>query len=247
MKTTVLIALGFLFFNAKSSGDSVFSPDIPLSSANGGGRGPFLMTSDSAPSYRLQEVHGAADFARADNLTLLITGMSYAARLGSAPIDVTVSSVEIHLSTTTRNPDSLSFTFAENIGANETTVFSGSLRLYDTAPGDYGIQIEFQTPFLYDYRAGNLLLDVRNFATIPPPPSGQYNLYAHSEAADSVSGVGNINVNAPTGFLGTAGYLTEFTVTPVPEPSTWLLLLIAVPIGVLFHQRSRAKRTPTRP
>jgi hypothetical protein len=78
----------------------------------------------------------------------------------------------------------LSATFANNVGADDTVVFSGPLSLSSAftgpsaGPKDFDIVITLQTPFLYDPSAGNLLLDVRNF-------SGGTTIQFDAEASDS--------------------------------------------------------------
>jgi hypothetical protein len=86
-----------------------------------------------------------------------------------AAFSETLSNVQINLSTTPKAPGSLSENFADNIGSDEVVVYSGELPLSsacsgpDGGPKDFDIIITLKTPFLYDPRAGNLLLDVRNF------------------------------------------------------------------------------------
>ncbi len=76
--------------------------------------------------------------------------------------------LQIHASTTNRSATGLSTTFAENLGTNNTLVFSGPLTwttanlpgLGNTRQFDY--VFPFTTPFLYDPAAGNLLLDIHS-------------------------------------------------------------------------------------
>jgi len=72
----------------------------------------------------------------------------------------------IYASTTTRSVAGLSATFAENIGADNTLVLSGTLNwATGNVPGpgntlQFDMVFPFTTPFLYDPAAGNLLLDI---------------------------------------------------------------------------------------
>src|SRR5438477_624549 len=96
-----------------------------------GYEGPFLATLDEAPSIRYQQVYGRADFLGRVNGAHLITGLTF-----SAPsLDITLSTVEIHLSTTQKQPDGLSSAFSQNVGLDETEVFAGSLHLFSTGLG----------------------------------------------------------------------------------------------------------------
>ena len=80
----------------------------------------------------------------------------------------TIPDVQVNLSTTPRQPDSLSPVFAENIGPNEATVHSGALTMRGldiiSTPGqpnffEAGIQFP-ASRFYYDPAQGNLLLQV---------------------------------------------------------------------------------------
>ena len=87
-------------------------------------------------------------------------------------------SVQVNLSTTTRGPDQLSSMFSENVGANDTVVYSGQLNT-DLIGGKYGgpTSWDFEIyplakAFLYNPDAGNLLLDVRIFQGNPTNLAG---------------------------------------------------------------------------
>jgi hypothetical protein len=163
---------------------------------------------------------------------------------GSAPIDVVLPNIEIHFSTTLGSADGLNNVFANNIGIDDTLVHSGPLHFFDTGIGTYSIHLTFAQPFLYDWRAGNLLMDVRNYSPIPPPMSGSYLLGGELTFGDSVSAIGAIGVNSPNGFGGTGGLVTRFTVVPVPEPGTFALLGLGVfGLGLLTWKRRRSAIT----
>jgi hypothetical protein len=71
--------------------------------------------------------------------------------------------VRISLSTTSRAPDNLSATFADNVGVDESVVFSGDLvftSANDSVPGGtraFDILIKLTNEFNYDPSLGNLL------------------------------------------------------------------------------------------
>ena len=57
----------------------------------------------------------------------------------------------------------LSSTFADNVGPDNTQVFSGPFQTAVTFTGDptnFEVVINFTTPFYYDPTKGNLLLDI---------------------------------------------------------------------------------------
>jgi hypothetical protein len=125
-----------------------------------GTRIPFLIYDTEAASVRFQQVYSSSDFRPDDNLQWKITEIRFGA--GLAGRDFTLPNVEISFSTTQKVPDGLSSLFAENIGPDSTTVLSGPLQLSAPVGAEYNLHIRLQQPFVYDPRAGNLLLEVRN-------------------------------------------------------------------------------------
>jgi len=204
----------------------VFSP-LP---GNGNRSGPdiFLYTSSEAPAGRVQEVHAASDFVSSAEPVLLITELSYSAPSwsGRMPIDVTLPSIEIRLSTTQKNPDGLSINFADNVGADQTVVYSGPLHFYETETETYDIHVSI-TPFRYDPAAGNLLVDVFNYAPLLSRRDPDWVVDSAERFGDSVSRLGG-RANSVSGGFSTFGLMTRFTYTPVPEPSTWALFGIGI-------------------
>ena len=133
-----------------------------------------------APGYRLQSVYGAIHFP--PDIGLLITELRFRPdRAAGFAFSTTVASIQVNLSTTTKDPDELSSTFASNVGSDDTVVFSGSLSLSSqftgpvNGPKDFDMVIPLTTPFLYNPAAGNLLVEFRNFSgsTEASPLSGQ--------------------------------------------------------------------------
>ena len=224
---------------SSASADYVTSPPPP--NANRIGPGIFLIKSSEMTSAREQDVHAASAFAGATGPVLLITGISYSAPAwsGRFPIDVTLPSIEIRMSTTAKDPDALSTLFADNVGSDESMVYSGPLRFYETETERYDIHIPI-TPFLYDPAAGNLLIDVFNYAPIFSRPDPDW-VVDFAEWNDSVSSVSGRGADS-SGTLSTYGLMTRFSYTPVPEPSTWAILAIGVAIfgiGALNRLPSR--------
>lgn len=189
-------------------------------------------------AQRYQQVFAASDFASLSE-PQLITQIAFRpdGSVGN-PFSSTISNVLINLSTTSVAPDGLSTTFANNNGADNTTVFSGSLPLSsaDTGsaagPKDFDIVINLQDPFLYNPSLGNLLLDVKNFSG---ERTTQFD--AQSSGGDSVSRIFSVtgNVNSSTGRMDSLGLVTQFTTasvpTPVPEPTSVMGLLAMSILG----------------
>jgi hypothetical protein len=236
-RIAALISLSLLALTTASA-DFVVSPQLARS-PNADGPSVFTITRDVATSVRYQQVYSAQDFMSRSVTPVSISEISLGASLGSAPLDLYLQNVEIHFSTTTRNPDGLSSTFSENIGLNDLVVFSGPLHFFDSGSEVYGIHITLQNPFIYSPQAGNLLLDVKNFATVTAPAMGSYALLGEATLGDTVSSAARLNVGSLTGTLGTGGLVTRLAVTDVPEPKLCTLMVIGCSLFVFFLKPSR--------
>jgi MYXO-CTERM domain-containing protein len=221
---------------------SVVVPGFDATTEGSGNNGyPFA---SSFSSQRYQQVYGASAFSGGP---ILITQIAFRpdATFGSA-FSTTLPSVQIDLSTTSAAVDGLSTTFANNVGANDTVVFSGALSLSsaDTGPAGgpkaFDIVINLTTPFLYNPALGNLLLDIRDFSggfttAFDAEPSGtdaMSRVYTESQG-----------VNSPTANAGeqdTVGLVTQFTVTVVPEPSSVVFGLALVGAAGATRRRRSA-------
>jgi hypothetical protein len=151
--------------------------------------------------------------------------------------------LRIYASTTTQSVAGLSRTFADNIGPDHTLVFSGPLTLLTAnlpGPGNtrqFDIAFSFTTPFRYDPRAGNLLIEFQTFSV-----SGV------QVQRDLVSGDPSVNVvaapspTATTGNVAGYGLVAQLTFQPVPEPGTLMLVGIGTAglIGSRWRWRKRA-------
>ena len=119
----------------------------------------------------------------------------------SGPRTVTL---KIFASTTSRAANGLSTTFAENLGADNTLVFNGTLNwVTENLPGpgntrQFDVVFPFMTPFRYDPAAGNLLLDmqfsgngsaIRFDAVSDNPTAGKVLNTSSSNATTGVVGV----------------------------------------------------------
>src|SRR5690349_9782554 len=105
---------------------SVLSPR-PNNTPLGGLEPPFVITGSQAPSVRFQQIYAAGDFQAVVAGPLQITELAFATVSGSVPMDIVIPNVVLHLSTSSKVPDGLSATFADNLGPDDMTVFSGSL------------------------------------------------------------------------------------------------------------------------
>ncbi len=79
----------------------------------------------------------------------------------------TSTDFRMRMSTTDKQVGRLSYTFADNLGADVTTVYEGDIAVSQTHSGPVGGPKDFddptplQTPFIYDPNDGNLLVDIQ--------------------------------------------------------------------------------------
>lgn len=211
---------------------------------------PFNIAPSGLSSQRFQQIFAASEFAS-------LSGPQSIAQIAFRPdadfgnaFSSTISNIQINLSTTSKAPDGLSTTFANNVGADDTVVFSGTLSLSsaDTGPAagpkDFDIFINLLAPFLYDRTAGNLLLDVRNFSG---GSTTQFD--AQFVSGDPISSVftaaSGSTVNDSSGTGNSNGLVAQFTMTPAPVPEPGTVFLLGSGLAGLaasgWRRRSKAK------
>jgi hypothetical protein len=135
---------------------------------------------------------------------------------------------DISLSTTSADWNTLSSTFSNNIGVDNTTVFSGDL----SQPWAFGdtLNVTFSAPFNYNPANGNLLMDVNVtgasssggsiYFDFNGPFFGPFNTIMGRVIIPQFNG---FILGPPTVQRG-AGLVTGFVSSPVPEPTSLLLL-----------------------
>lgn len=216
-----LCGLGFCgavcLISVKTSYALVPSVVVPNSAANTEGNGanafPFDISSAGRPTntMRYQQLYGAAQFSSAGFITQIL----FRPDAAGVAFNTVLSDMQINLSTTSVPDDGLSFLFANNIGSDETVVFSGPLPLSSDntggGPKDFDIVINLTAPFFYDPSAGNLLLDVRNFG------AGLTTIF--DSTMQQHDGVSRVTTNSRNGvnqaeanFGDTEGLVTGFTI-----------------------------------
>jgi hypothetical protein len=128
---------------------------------------PFNCASSSFASQRYQQVYRGSEVDVGGAITELRFRRDGFVAPGFGA--TTIPGVTITLSSTSKAPDGLSSTFADNVGGDVVTVFSGDLTLASPASGagapkPFDVDVPLETPFDFDPASGlNLLLDV----TIP--------------------------------------------------------------------------------
>lgn len=170
-KRTKVRDVGFAFLLAAFLGSCVTTElgaqvvVVPNSLATIDGNGTDTSTSGPA-SVRWLHIYDASQFGA-------LSGPSFLTQFALRPDKILGQSgprsltLRIYASTTSRSVAGLSTTFAENLGANNTLVFDGTVNLTTgnlPGPGNtrqFDYVFPFTTPFLYDPAAGNLVLDLQ--------------------------------------------------------------------------------------
>ncbi|HQR09546.1 MAG TPA: hypothetical protein PLN21_22170 [Gemmatales bacterium] len=212
---------------------------------------PFHIGFFSLSQQRYQQVYSSSEFSSIGS-PILISQIAFrpSSNFGAA-FSTILPDVQINLSTTPALPDALSLTYANNVGADDTIVYTrGALPLSSSftgsGPKDFDIVITLTTPFLYDPASGSLLLDVRNFG------GGTTTFFDATNAPGIMSRLYNEDndVNAVTGtpeVLG-AGYglITQFTFAAVPEPTTWALIGVCTAATGAYTWKKQRKNIKNR-
>jgi len=232
-------------FNLPASAIDLVAPNS-LENSEGNGENQFPFVTTAAPQ-RYQQVYDASQFG---TTPLSIEGIAFRLddEFGNS-FSTTIPDIEISLSTASADPDALSSAFADNIGADETVVFTrGSLPLSSNSntpsgtPEAFDIAVDFTDTFFFDPNVGNLLLEVKNFSTSIPSSPIFFN--AENTTGDSVSRLFNTNdANATTGFTDSLGLVTQFNTAstqPVPFEAEGTMGLVA--LGGYFSYRFYRKK-----
>src|SRR5579864_4363053 len=238
-QAVVSLALLACVIAPRSQASSIVAPNANLNvDGNSNNVAPFSAGLFGAgPTERYQQVYAASQFAAAGS-TFDIGAIAFRLDAGDASgfESDTYPSIQIDLSTTTFGPNTLSSTFANNIGADDQVVYDGSLTLSGSGgqnPNPFNLIVNLQTPFLYTRSQGNLLLDIR----IKQAGNGFLAALDATNGSAFTSRVRSFNdVNAAVGTADTIGLVTQFS-TPqgTPEPSA--LLLCACGMALLGFRR----------
>jgi hypothetical protein len=155
--------------------------------------------------------------------------------MSGAPITNADGTYVLSLSTTTAPVNGLDTNQANNIGANNTTIFNGALPA--TVPSGGLLTFTLSTPFNFNPAGGNLLLDVKMSGVTNDSSAG----YAAQNG--DFGGISSRMVNG--NGTGTSGWglVTTFTVgtAAVPEPTSLCLGAIGA-IFVVAAARKHRRR-----
>jgi hypothetical protein len=137
--------------------------------------------------------------------------------------------ISISMSTTSRDFNSSSVTFADNIGADVVQVLSERdlpLSGSKTSASSFDVVIPLPTAFNYNRLNGNLLVDIR--------------IRGGSETPFLDSGIGQLAIDGPAdGPIGTkvTGLVTAFDYQPIPEAGTMTLLSVGALVFVIRRSK----------
>lgn len=227
--------------------------DIVVPNANaavaGNSNNSFPFNSGST-QIRYQQLFDSSQFGTAPVTLYAIKFRQAVDATGGTPFSTVLPSISIDLATAATQAGAASATFASNLGADVTNVFSGALSLSSSASArkdgiaqPFDIVIPFATPFTYNPLSGDLVLDVRNFGG--GTTTGFDFLTGGVPVLSSLFSFGN--ANATSGFVrDNSGLIAAFQITPlataVPEPASWAMMLIGFgAIGYASRRRTRVR------
>ncbi len=179
---------------------------------------PFFLQQIQLSSMRYQQVYNASVFSNVPPECIYVTTLTFVqgfTQQGSTLL--TVTNMQINLSTTQRGADNLSTNFAENVGPDDTVVFGPARHDFNDVASDK-FQILLDRPFRYNPAAGNLLLDVRIFNGAGPVAPNRPRLEAYNSSTDESSRVLATNASAfVADGADTTGLDTVVQFSPAPS------------------------------
>jgi acid phosphatase len=234
-------AIGDVFVSIPTTGPIIVPNNLSTTQGNTGNLFPLF----SSKPIRYQQVFAKSQFSRFAAGGDMINSIAFRAHAPGVSFSGSVPQLQVRLSTTSKNPDALSSTFAGNIGADDTQVFSGPLTVAinnsasPSAVNTFDIVITFTTPFHYNPATGNLLVDIQNIQGGTEVPPLDQEIDATNAWGDPVSRVYNYGdasavaagQTGTTAENDTVGLVTQFGTTtnavpspsPTPKPNTLLL------------------------
>jgi hypothetical protein len=237
--------LAFVFL---ASSLATFGSVIVVPNANTATVGNDTDSIPGSGDVRSQVLLGSGQFTSVGG-PILINQLSYRAAPGDGPVNFSIATMNLYLSTSPKFPNTsgplMSTTFADNVGSDNILVFSGPLSF--ASPGCAGpsvcpfdIAVNFTTPFLYNPTQGRLLLDLKitgfsgvggtlDAVSFTGPPGG---------TGGSIASV-NGGLNDATGILSFGDDIVQLRYTAVPEPTSGALVFMSA-TGLLLWRLRRS-------
>ena len=186
---------------------------------------------------RYQQVYAASELG---GLTGIISKIAFRPDIGTGdPFSTSGIDTEIRLSHTSVVPQSLSTTFANNIGADETLVFDGLLSLSSDGSGAFDIIIDIDDLFSYN-GVDNLLMDIKVFNYVY---TTQFDSAGTGVGQGGTSWTDRLWAHGVGSTFGSSdgddGYVTQFTIGEPPIPAPGAILLGSIGTGLVTWFRRR--------
>jgi len=203
---------------------------------------------------RFQEIFDANQFS-VFGTGQTITQVAFRGNSGNVPNGglAILDNIEVRLSTSSKTPQTLSSTYADNANADATLVYSGAitfLRAYDAGtPRSFNYIIPLQAGFVYNPALGGLLLDIRVIQGLNPSSQSPVPTFDYSTITNSL-GVVRSQSATTTGYSDATGsvfsghgFPVQLTYEPTaaPEPAT-LMMMGTGGMGLLLAGGMRRRR-----
>lgn len=227
-----------------AQGATLVTPDPSFATIEGGQSNIFPIGSSASSIPIYQQVFGSSLFTQGP---ILISSFAFRANGGESPSvvqSINLASLQVIMSTTSAAVDSLSTTFASNLGGDQTVVINSvsgfsqptTLTKSNGLTYDFDYVFTFSTPFLYDPSQGNLIFEIDN-------TYGSGSWFRQFDALISSTDQTSRAFQGSTSNADTFGLVVQFTyTTPTPEPEMLSLLFGSLlGLGALRLASSRRK------
>lgn len=184
---------------------------------------------------------------------IAITGITFRAAPGTGAFDLTFDALNVFVSTSPNFPNTIgggagmSSTFADNVGPDNTLVFSGT-NLTWSAPGcasgacPFNISIPFDAPFLFNPKASGGLLVELVFTNLNDV-NGSFDAQSYNSPGLFLGQVLSTGgTSATSGTFAYQGNIVQITETLVPEPANWGMTAGAAALLVIWRKLRPRKR-----
>ncbi|HXT40457.1 MAG TPA: hypothetical protein VN887_10595 [Candidatus Angelobacter sp.] len=205
---------------------------------------PFFLQQIQLNSMRYQQVYNASVFTNVAPECIYITTLTFIQSFNQqGTTKLTITNMQINLSTTQSGADNLSTNFADNVGSDDTIVFGPGRHDFDDTMGGGRFLILLDQPFRYNPSSGNLLLDVRIFNGAGPVvtnPLASPALQAFNSLTDESSRVWATNVtDSVASGVDTMGLDTVIQFSAVPS--------LQIQVESVFGTNRQVVRWPAQP
>jgi hypothetical protein len=228
------IVLGIFGCLPDGAQTNVYTVPQELQSAPGNGSAAFFLDNP-----HVQQVYAASEFSGLPVDAVMITGIAFRPDelIAGGSLSATIPGLELRLGILRGSIDSIPSTgFADT---DNSIVFRGQgINLRGQSDLSFPLTIPFQAPFVYDRRAGQLVLDI--FQTEGSLRSGAFD----AERVDH--GRGLFIFSGVTATHGDVIFATQFSFTAVPEPRPVPLAALSIAVLTLSGFLSKTSQSTAR-